>query len=62
MKFPAFSYTAPSTVGEAVQALSDTEDSRPLAGGQSLLPLLALRLASPTLLVDLGRIESSTLR
>jgi CO/xanthine dehydrogenase FAD-binding subunit len=60
MKFPAFAYARPHTVGEALQTLSEIEDSRPLAGGQSLLPLLALRLASPTLLVDLSGIDSLT--
>ena len=58
MKFPAFSYVAPSQVSDAAQLLADNEDSRPLAGGQTLLPLLALRLASPSLLVDLGGIEA----
>jgi CO/xanthine dehydrogenase FAD-binding subunit len=56
MKFPAFSYASPTLVSDAVQLLADNEDSRPLAGGQTLLPLLALRLASPSLLVDLGKI------
>jgi carbon-monoxide dehydrogenase medium subunit len=53
----AFEYTAPSTVDEAVQALSDAgEDAKVLAGGQSLLPVLRLRLAAPTVVVDLGKI------
>jgi aerobic carbon-monoxide dehydrogenase medium subunit len=51
----AFDYTRPSTVDEAVAALAD-EDAKVLAGGQSLLPLLRLRLAAPTTVVDLGGI------
>ncbi|GAB2975036.1 xanthine dehydrogenase family protein subunit M [Amycolatopsis acidiphila] len=53
----AFDYVAPSTVDEAVQALSDAgEDAKVLAGGQSLLPVLRMRLAAPTTIVDLGKI------
>ncbi|MGH3874626.1 MAG: FAD binding domain-containing protein [Pseudonocardiaceae bacterium] len=52
----AFDYLAASTVQEAVQALSQT-DAKVLAGGQSLLPVLRLRLAAPTMLVDLSRIS-----
>ncbi len=49
-----FAYLAPTTVAEAVQALAADPDAVALAGGQSLLPLLALRLARPTLLVDVN--------
>jgi carbon-monoxide dehydrogenase medium subunit len=53
----AFDYVRPSTVDEAVQALADGgEDAKVLAGGQSLLPLLRLRMAAPSVLVDLGGI------
>ncbi|GAA1032471.1 MULTISPECIES: FAD binding domain-containing protein [Amycolatopsis] len=52
-----FDYVAPSTVDEAVQALAAAgEDAKVLAGGQSLLPVLRMRLAAPTTLVDLGKI------
>ncbi|WP_037358324.1 FAD binding domain-containing protein [Amycolatopsis orientalis] len=52
-----FDYVAPSTVDEAVQALAEAgEDAKVLAGGQSLLPVLRMRLAAPTTLVDLGKI------
>lgn len=52
-----FDYTAPSSVAEAITALgSDSEEIKVLAGGQSLIPVLRLRLAAPTLLVDIGRI------
>ncbi|MEU6142966.1 xanthine dehydrogenase family protein subunit M [Streptomyces sp. NPDC047081] len=54
---PAFDYARPSSVDEAVRALADAgEDAKVLAGGQSLLPLLRLRLAFPELVVDVGRI------
>jgi CO/xanthine dehydrogenase FAD-binding subunit len=57
MKFPRFSYTAPTTVEEALEALASSDDARALAGGQSLLPLMAFRLSRPSLLVDLSRID-----
>ena len=50
-----FDYVRPSSVDEALSALRDGgEDAKLLAGGHSLLPLMKLRLAAPTLLVDLG--------
>ena len=53
----AFDYQRPSTVDEAVEALrSAGEDAKILGGGQSLLPVLRLRLAAPTVLIDLGGI------
>ncbi|MFF9298425.1 FAD binding domain-containing protein [Streptomyces sp. NPDC014764] len=53
----AFDYVRPHTVEEAVRALADGgEDAKVLAGGQSLLPLIRLRMAFPQLLVDTGRI------
>ncbi|WP_410591665.1 FAD binding domain-containing protein [Amycolatopsis sp. lyj-23] len=52
-----FEYVRPSTVDEAVQALAAAgEDAKVLAGGQSLLPVLRMRLAAPTTLIDLGRV------
>ena len=54
---PAFEYARPASVDEAVRALADAgEEAKVLAGGQSLLPLLRLRLAFPELVVDIGRI------
>jgi carbon-monoxide dehydrogenase medium subunit len=54
-----FEYVAPATVEEALQALAEGgEDAKVLAGGQSLLPVLRMRLNAPPLVVDLGRIES----
>lgn len=57
MKPPPFDYVAPTSVSDATQALrAHGEDAKVLAGGQSLIPLLSLRLARPTVLVDLNRI------
>jgi aerobic carbon-monoxide dehydrogenase medium subunit len=55
---PRFDYVAPATVGEAVSALGEHGDeAKVLAGGQSLIPLLKLRFASPSILVDLNRVS-----
>jgi carbon-monoxide dehydrogenase medium subunit len=52
-----FDYVAPDTLDEALSALSSGgEDAKLLAGGHSLLPLMKLRLAAPTLLVDLRKV------
>ena len=52
-----FDYTAPETLEEAIGALeSGGEDAKLLAGGHSLLPLMKLRLAAPSLLVDLRKV------
>jgi aerobic carbon-monoxide dehydrogenase medium subunit len=57
MKLPPFDYQAPATLREAVQILSDGAGAaKAIAGGQSLIPILAFRLASPNILVDLGGI------
>jgi carbon-monoxide dehydrogenase medium subunit len=54
-----FEYVAPTTVEEALSALAEGgEDAKVIAGGQSLLPVLRMRLNVPSVLVDLGRIES----
>ncbi|HEX7159944.1 MAG TPA: xanthine dehydrogenase family protein subunit M [Trebonia sp.] len=55
MKLPYVDYEAPETVAEAVGLLAEHQDEASvLAGGQSLIPLLALRLARPALLVDIN--------
>lgn len=55
--FPgAFEYAAPSSVADAIGLIAPDEDAKVLAGGQSLIPLMKLRFARPTLLVDIGRI------
>jgi carbon-monoxide dehydrogenase medium subunit len=54
---PEFDYTVPESLEEALKALADGgEDAKVLAGGHSLLPLMKLRLAAPTLLVDLRKV------
>ena len=56
MKPALFDYLAPETVAEAVAALAAEPNARPLAGGQSLIPTMNFRLASPAMLVDLRKI------
>jgi carbon-monoxide dehydrogenase medium subunit len=56
MKMPPFEYACPATVAEAVQLLASNDDAKALAGGQSLVPMLAFRLAHPSLLVDLRKL------
>lgn len=52
-----FDYLAPTTVQEAVAALAEHgDDAKVLAGGQSLLPILRMRLNAPGVVIDLGRI------
>jgi carbon-monoxide dehydrogenase medium subunit len=56
-----FDYVAPASLDEALSALADGgEDAKLLAGGHSLLPLMKLRLAAPTLLVDLRKVPGLT--
>ena len=57
MKPPSFDYVAPTAVDEAVALLSEHDfDAKILAGGQSLMPLLNMRLARPSILIDVARI------
>ena len=51
-----FEYHAPESVSEALKLLGSLENSRVLAGGQSLIPMMKLRLSGPAHLIDLGRI------
>lgn len=61
MKPPPFAYARAATVTDALELLHAAgEDAKLLAGGQSLMPLLAYRLARPTHLVDIGRIPELT--
>jgi aerobic carbon-monoxide dehydrogenase medium subunit len=54
----AFDYVRPTTIAEAVEAIGAAdEDAKVLGGGQSLIPVLRLRLAYPSTLVDLGRVD-----
>ena len=63
MKPPVFDYEDPATLDEALVLLAEHgEDARPLAGGQSLVPLLNFRLAAPAVVIDLNGVgELSTL-
>jgi aerobic carbon-monoxide dehydrogenase medium subunit len=55
LKPPPFTYLAPQSLEEALSMLAEHGDeAKPLAGGQSLVPLLALRLARPETVIDLG--------
>jgi carbon-monoxide dehydrogenase medium subunit len=57
MKLPPFEYACPTKLSEAVALLAARNgDAKLLAGGQSLVPMLAFRLAAPALLVDLGKL------
>jgi 2-furoyl-CoA dehydrogenase FAD binding subunit len=49
-----FSYCRPGSLTDAVAALADDPDAKVLAGGQSLVPLLSMRLAAPSMLVDIN--------
>jgi carbon-monoxide dehydrogenase medium subunit len=58
MKSPAFDYACPKTLAEAVSLLASREgEAKVLAGGQSLVPMLAFRLTAPALLVDLNKLN-----
>jgi carbon-monoxide dehydrogenase medium subunit len=53
-----FDYLAPTSVEEALAALAQSDDAKVIAGGQSLLPVLRMRLNAPELLVDIGQIDT----
>ncbi len=53
---PQFDYHAPGSLEEALSLLDSLDDAKVMSGGQSLLPMLKLRLASPANIVDIGRI------
>jgi aerobic carbon-monoxide dehydrogenase medium subunit len=58
MKMPPFAYHRPDTIAEAISLLSEYGgDAKILAGGQSLLPVMALRLGQPDHLIDISRIH-----
>ncbi len=58
MKPALFDYIAPETVTEAVAALAAEPTARPLAGGQSLIPMMNFRLSRPAALVDLRKVAA----
>jgi aerobic carbon-monoxide dehydrogenase medium subunit len=57
MKLPPFEYVCPTSISEAVALLASHDgEAKPLAGGQSLVPMMAFRVASPSLLIDLRKL------
>ena len=57
MKLPPFDYVCPTSVSDAIALLASHHgEAKPLAGGQSLVPMLAFRVAAPALLVDLRKL------
>jgi len=54
---PTFDYVVPQTIPEALTLLGQNPDAKILAGGHSLIPMMKFRLASPTMLVDINRIQ-----
>jgi aerobic carbon-monoxide dehydrogenase medium subunit len=55
----AFDYVAPTSLEEALSALGEAgDDAKVIAGGQSLLPVLRMRLNAPEKVIDIGRIDS----
>jgi aerobic carbon-monoxide dehydrogenase medium subunit len=57
MKLPPFEYACPTSLSEAVALLAAHDgEAKPLAGGQSLVPMLAFRVAAPSLIVDLRKL------
>jgi carbon-monoxide dehydrogenase medium subunit len=58
LKPPPFDYFAPTTIEEALGLFSESGDARFLAGGQSLMPMLNMRVAAPDRVIDLNGIES----
>ena len=61
MKAPAVDYVRPRSLGEAIDLLARSgSEARVLAGGQSLLAMMNLRVASPGLLIDIARLPELT--
>jgi len=57
MKLPPFEYACPTTLAEAVSLLAAHHgEAKPLAGGQSLVPMMAFRVATPSVIVDLRKL------
>ena len=57
MKAARFDYARPASVAQACELLASQEEARLIAGGQTLVPMMAMRLARPSLLVDIARIS-----
>jgi CO/xanthine dehydrogenase FAD-binding subunit len=56
MKAAAFEYVRPATLAEAVAAMAADDEARVIAGGQTLVPMMVMRLARPTVLIDILRV------
>ena len=56
MKPAPFDYVRPNSLAEACALLAEDEDARVIAGGQTLVPMLAMRLARPARLIDILRL------
>ena len=57
MKPAPFEYVRPASVADALEALAAHSDAKVLAGGQSLVPLLSMRLAAPSVIVDVNGLD-----
>jgi aerobic carbon-monoxide dehydrogenase medium subunit len=57
MKPCAFEYVKPDSIASTIDVLAKTDDARLMAGGQSLIPMMNLRMAAPALIVDVGRLS-----
>ena len=63
MKSASFDYVRPDTLDAVCSCLASHPDARIIAGGQSLVPMLAMRLARPSLVIDIAHIDGlSTIR
>ena len=62
MKLPRFTYHRPETLDEVLAILAEHDDAKVLAGGQSLIPIMALRMVQTSHLVDIGRVPLATLK
>ena len=60
MKSAKFRYERPTSLDAALRMLADNDGARAIAGGQSLGPMLNLRLAEPDLIVDISRLPELT--
>ncbi len=57
MKPGSFDYVCPTSLEEALRAIAEHGNAKLLAGGQSLIPMMNFRVASPELLIDLNRVQ-----
>jgi aerobic carbon-monoxide dehydrogenase medium subunit len=60
MKASSFDYVKPNSLSEAIDLLGQTRDAQLLGGGQSLIPMMSLRLASPAVIIEIGSLSELT--